>query len=231
MVWAVDEFKLTQQLAKTIKAFASFAQFEQCAELAAPLGRQSGGQQGRAGRPALCPDSLSARATPELSGWRSVPARADGAPSRKCAGVRLRLRTPRTRTMRKPNCKEQFGSHAVCRKGTPQGCGLKTPTSTTAISTRTTGTTPTGSGWCARNSESAPYLGLRTVERTYRACRRCKCARVRACLYEQRLLGLSWRRGLLCWNGAGGRSRSLSLPLRNPRVEESSQGQADSVAW
>jgi hypothetical protein len=77
LVWGVDEFKLTLQLAKTIKAFSSFAQFEQCAELAAQLGKQSGGwgrrlsrdgQQGRAGRPAPRPDSLSARATHEVSG-------------------------------------------------------------------------------------------------------------------------------------------------------------------
>jgi hypothetical protein len=34
LVWAIDDFKLTQQLAKTIQAFVSFAQFEACATLA-----------------------------------------------------------------------------------------------------------------------------------------------------------------------------------------------------
>lgn len=43
LVWAVDEFKLTLQLAKTVQAFASFAQFEACARLAVQLGKQSGG--------------------------------------------------------------------------------------------------------------------------------------------------------------------------------------------
>lgn len=43
LVWAVDEFKLSLQLAKTVQAFASFAQFEACATLAVQLGKQSGG--------------------------------------------------------------------------------------------------------------------------------------------------------------------------------------------
>lgn len=43
LVWAVDEVKLTLQLAKTVQAFASFAQFEACATLAVQLGKQSGG--------------------------------------------------------------------------------------------------------------------------------------------------------------------------------------------
>lgn len=77
LVWAADEFKLTLQLAKTIKAFANFAQFEQCAELAVQLGKQGGGwnrslsrngQQGRSDSTASRPDSLSARATPGVSG-------------------------------------------------------------------------------------------------------------------------------------------------------------------
>lgn len=44
------------------------------------------------------------------------------------------------------------------------------------------------SGWFARESETAPYLDLRTVEQAYQACRRRKRATVRACLYEQSLL-------------------------------------------
>lgn len=43
LVWAVDEIKLTLQLAKTVQAFVSFAQFEACATLAVQLGKQSGG--------------------------------------------------------------------------------------------------------------------------------------------------------------------------------------------
>lgn len=43
LVWAVDEIKLTLQLAKTVHAFVSFAQFEACARLAVQLGKQSGG--------------------------------------------------------------------------------------------------------------------------------------------------------------------------------------------
>jgi len=43
LVWAVDDLKLTLQLGSRIKAFASFAQFEMLARLAADLGKQTGG--------------------------------------------------------------------------------------------------------------------------------------------------------------------------------------------
>ncbi len=43
LVWAVDEIKLSLQLAKTVQALVSFAQFEACAVLAVQLGKQSGG--------------------------------------------------------------------------------------------------------------------------------------------------------------------------------------------
>lgn len=43
LVWAVDELKLSLQLAKTVQAFVSFSQFEACATLAVQLGKQSGG--------------------------------------------------------------------------------------------------------------------------------------------------------------------------------------------
>ena len=43
LVWAVDEVKLSLQLAKTIQAFVSFSQFETCATLAVQIGKQSGG--------------------------------------------------------------------------------------------------------------------------------------------------------------------------------------------
>jgi hypothetical protein len=43
LVWAVDDLKLTMQLASRIKAFASFGQFESLARIATELGRQVGG--------------------------------------------------------------------------------------------------------------------------------------------------------------------------------------------
>jgi hypothetical protein len=43
LVWSVDDLKLTLQLGKRIKAFASFAQFEMMARIAADLGKQVGG--------------------------------------------------------------------------------------------------------------------------------------------------------------------------------------------
>jgi hypothetical protein len=43
LVWAVDDLKLSLQLGSRIRAFSSFAQFEQLARLAADLGRQTGG--------------------------------------------------------------------------------------------------------------------------------------------------------------------------------------------
>lgn len=54
--------------------------------------------------------------------------------------------------------------------------------------TPTTRTTTTVSGWCARESDPAPYTGLRSVERAWLACRRRKRSTVRACLYEHGLL-------------------------------------------
>ena len=47
LVMAVDEFKLLLQLAKEIRAFAGFGQFQQLAELAVALGKQSGGWRRR----------------------------------------------------------------------------------------------------------------------------------------------------------------------------------------
>ena len=43
LVWAVDELKFCLQLGKEIKAFVSFAQFEDLARLVAELGKQVGG--------------------------------------------------------------------------------------------------------------------------------------------------------------------------------------------
>ena len=43
LVWAIDELKLTLQLAKDLRAFRSFNQFEQLIRLAEDLGRQAGG--------------------------------------------------------------------------------------------------------------------------------------------------------------------------------------------
>jgi hypothetical protein len=43
LVWAIDELKLTLQLAKDVHAFRGFAQFEQLIRLAEDLGRQAGG--------------------------------------------------------------------------------------------------------------------------------------------------------------------------------------------
>ncbi len=43
LVWAVDEVKLSLQLAKELHAFRSFVQFEALIRLAEDLGRQAGG--------------------------------------------------------------------------------------------------------------------------------------------------------------------------------------------
>ncbi|MEN6538887.1 MAG: four helix bundle protein [Mizugakiibacter sp.] len=43
LVWAIDELRLTVQLGSRIKAFRSFAQFEQLIRLVEDLGRQAGG--------------------------------------------------------------------------------------------------------------------------------------------------------------------------------------------
>ncbi len=68
LVRAVDDLKLTMQLAKQVHAFASFAQFEALARVAADLGRQVGGwrkqlhptgQNGAAIAPLQCAQRLS----------------------------------------------------------------------------------------------------------------------------------------------------------------------------
>jgi hypothetical protein len=53
LVWAVDELKQTMQVAKEVKAFASFAQFEMLVREAEELGKQCGGwkRQHRADHP------------------------------------------------------------------------------------------------------------------------------------------------------------------------------------
>lgn len=52
LVMAVDEFKLLLQLGKEVRAFSGFGQFQQLAELAVGLGKQSGGWRRRlAARP------------------------------------------------------------------------------------------------------------------------------------------------------------------------------------
>ena len=48
LVLAVEDLKVQIQLAKEVKAFASFSEFEQAARLAVSLGRQSGGWWKRA---------------------------------------------------------------------------------------------------------------------------------------------------------------------------------------
>lgn len=48
LVWAVEDLKMSVQLAKEVEAFASFAQFQRLAEQAVALGRQSGGWWKRA---------------------------------------------------------------------------------------------------------------------------------------------------------------------------------------
>jgi len=45
LIWAVDELKPSLQLGRQIQTFASFAQFEACADLAVQLGKQCGGWQ------------------------------------------------------------------------------------------------------------------------------------------------------------------------------------------
>lgn len=67
---AVDEFKLTMQLAQDVRAFGSFGQFEEIARTASSLGRQVGGwlkqlhlkgQNPSAGEPAGRAPILSSR--------------------------------------------------------------------------------------------------------------------------------------------------------------------------
>lgn len=48
LVWAVEDLKMSVQLAKELEAFASFAQFQRLAEQAVALGKQSGGWWKRA---------------------------------------------------------------------------------------------------------------------------------------------------------------------------------------
>lgn len=43
LIWAIDDLKLSLQIAKQLKAFKSFAQFEQLATRVLDLGRQTGG--------------------------------------------------------------------------------------------------------------------------------------------------------------------------------------------
>ena len=47
LVMAVDEFKLLLQVGKEVHAFTGFSQFQQLAELAVALGKQSGGWRRR----------------------------------------------------------------------------------------------------------------------------------------------------------------------------------------
>jgi len=92
LVLAVEDIKLFIQLGKEVRAFASFQEFQQAAELAVALGRQSGGwrRQARTGSIRQTPSAvclLSAlcgrfravarrpRTTPGLAGrHRGVPA-------------------------------------------------------------------------------------------------------------------------------------------------------------
>ncbi|MCB1656814.1 MAG: four helix bundle protein [Pseudomonadales bacterium] len=75
LVWAVDELKLSMQLAQQLRAFASFGQFEQLAKLVADMGKQTGGwhkQQVRGQKPLPSaatearPQILSSPVTPEV---------------------------------------------------------------------------------------------------------------------------------------------------------------------
>ena len=70
-VWAVDDLKITLQLASQLRAFASFGQFEGLARIARDLGKQVGGwhrqhnpqgQNAPAGAPEQRPQILSTRA-------------------------------------------------------------------------------------------------------------------------------------------------------------------------
>jgi hypothetical protein len=47
LIMAVDEFKMMLQLGKEVRAFSGFSQFQQLAELAVALGKQSGGWRRR----------------------------------------------------------------------------------------------------------------------------------------------------------------------------------------
>lgn len=53
LVMAVEDLKITLQLAKEVKAFANFAQFQRVVELAVQVGKQSGGwwKQARSAAP------------------------------------------------------------------------------------------------------------------------------------------------------------------------------------
>ena len=48
LVWQVEDVKMSLQLGKELKVFASFAQFQRLAEQAVAMGRQSGGWWKRA---------------------------------------------------------------------------------------------------------------------------------------------------------------------------------------
>lgn len=60
---AVEDLKLSIQLAKELQAFASFAEFARLAELAVAVGKQSGGWRKSArarARPEVLPDAVKA---------------------------------------------------------------------------------------------------------------------------------------------------------------------------
>lgn len=63
LVLAVEDLKLSIQLAKELQAFASFAEFARLAELAVAMGKQSGGWRKSArvrARPEVLPDAVKA---------------------------------------------------------------------------------------------------------------------------------------------------------------------------
>ena len=71
LVWAVDDMKITMQLASQLRAFESPGQFEALARIARDLGKQVGGwhrqqhpkgQNAQAGEPSQRPQILSTRA-------------------------------------------------------------------------------------------------------------------------------------------------------------------------
>ncbi len=94
-----------------------------------------------------------------------------------------------------------------------------------AMITPTTRTTTIKSGWFAPDSGiNAPYFGLQQVEKAYIACRRCKRAKVRTCLYESQLLdnlvstknalqNQSWRQQIIDFT-----QHKLNLKLRDDYV-------------
>ena len=64
LVFAVEDIKTSIQLAKELKAFASFAEFARMAELAVTVGKQSGGWRKSArarARPVISPDADKAK--------------------------------------------------------------------------------------------------------------------------------------------------------------------------